>query len=351
MDSLLDKKYFGSQSGTNYVYKLEKLFNEYMSGNDFNSGREFRSITFCNATNAIYATLLGLNLRPGDSILTTPFTWGGTIAGALQLGLKIVFTDIHPVTLTLHPESVADAMKTYPEIKAVIDVDIYGNPSLSYDISKILSGYNACHIIDSASAFGARLKSKPTGYFGDVVIHSFGESKQVSVGEGAILATHDQLLFENILIRSQHPNRVNRDVSVYAQNPFALNLRIHPYAAYLLYEGFSKSLKRIRSKQDSTFKLLKEITDVSGLPISGDMGDDYLPSFNNIVINLSRFKDLTSIKEILNKKKRIHLVQPPIRQLVTKIPALMRYYRNCDMKTLSDNVALDAIKSVIEIHT
>lgn len=347
MRSLLHRKYTGSTNGTNFIFKLEEKFSGYLSGNGIPE-KEFHSIAFSNATNAILATLIALDLKPGDKILTTPYTWGGTISGAMHLGLTILFADIHPLTLTLSPDSVESIVKDYPDIKAVIDVDIDGNPSFSREISHILKDKSIPHIIDSASGFGALYDNRPTGFYSDVVIHSFGEAKQISIGEGAILASSSRDLFEKILLCSQHPNRIARDINLDAKHPFALNFRMHPYAAYLLYSGFEDSLKYIQKRRNKIYRILTDISKKSGLNTVCSIGDGYQASFNRILLNDNVPGSKSRLNGLLNARGGI-VVASSICSLLFMDPHYSAYYSKQTLIPNACNNAIDALRNVVEI--
>lgn len=285
----------GSQAGTHAVYAMEQRFNSYFEN-------KMMSIGMCNATMALMSIFISLELKSGDKILTTPYTWGGTIAGALFMGLNVVFADIHPDTLTLSPVSVKTQLEKHKNIKVILDVDIFGNPSLSDEINQIAKDYKCFHIIDSASGFGSYYKGKPTGYFADAVVHSFSESKNINTGEGAVLIVKNADFFEKLIFYTQHPNRTKRDAPIFPNNQFAMNFRINPLAAYILYINFDESLNQINQKRETIMSFISHLESKFGWQLCSHLCD-YKPSFTRICIQLNKSK----IEELIEFVKEYYI--------------------------------------------
>lgn len=312
----------GSQAGTHSIYTMEQRFNSFFEN-------KMLSIGMCNATMALISVFVSLELKPGDKILTTPYTWGGTISGALFMGLSIVFADIDPHTLTLSPASVKNQLVKNKDIKVILDVDIFGNPSLSVEINQIAKEYKCFHLIDSASGFGSRYKGKPSGFYADAVVYSFSESKGINIGEGAVLLVQDSEFFEKLVFYTQHPNRAKRDAPIYAQNQFALNFRIHPFAAYYLNENFDISLSKINQNREDIIDFLRSLETYSGIRLVNKSFVDYTPSFTRVCFKLSK-GPLQVLYHFVNESdKKIQIEQPSINKLLFNDPVLyeLGYHR------------------------
>ena len=87
-----------------------------------------------NGTDALVLILDALGIRPGDEVITTPYTFFATAECVSRLGAKPVFVDINPITLTIDPEKLEQAITT--RTKAVIPVHIFGRAA---DINKIFT--------------------------------------------------------------------------------------------------------------------------------------------------------------------------------------------------------------------
>jgi len=331
----------GSQCGTHSIFEVEKKFNKYFQ-------KEMNSIGMCNATMAIMSVLIALDLKPGDKIVTTPYTWGGTISGALFMGLNIVFADIDPLTLTLSPEAVESKIQLHKDIKLILDVDIHGNPSRSYEINKLANKYNCFHLIDSASGFGAFYKGKPTGFYSDAVIHSFSESKNINVGEGAILAIRDENLFEKVVYQTQHPYRAKRDAPSYLLNQFALNFRMHPYSAHLLQSQFEQAIIDIEKKRKKILNFFENFKSFSGEDILYISLKEYLPSFNRICIKVNEniIKNLVSYQEA----QEFEIIPSTIEKLLFQdLEIINQGFEKQVINSVMCNTALEIIHTSVEI--
>lgn len=305
----------GSQAGTHAVYAMEQRFNSYFEN-------KMLSIGMCNATMALMSVFVALELKPGDKILTTPYTWGGTIAGALFMGLNIVFADINPDTMTLSPASVKSKLEKNRNIKAILDVDVYGNPSISDEINKLARQYKCFHIIDSASGFGSIYKGKPSGFYADAVVYSFSESKNFNIGEGSVLLVKDSNFFEKLVFHTQHPNRAKRDAPIFAQNQFALNTRINPLSAFILHDNFDIALNQIIEKRATVLSFISYFESNSGCKIFKN-SPEYLPSFTRICFQLDEYQYKKIFQFIKQFYKTAEIIKPSIDKLLYDDPVLV----------------------------
>ena len=185
-----------------------------------------------NATLGLLAVQLALGLK-GVEILTTPYSWGGTVAGALLLGNRLAFGDIDAVTLTLDPDTVRNAIS--PHTKAILAVDVDGTPSDSSGLRQVADEYGLWYITDAAESFGATREGHPASYDADALVLSFGPGKPLDVGEGGAILTSSQELYEKLLWHTQHPERQRLELGLHLDNESCLTGRIHPAAVLGLW--------------------------------------------------------------------------------------------------------------------
>jgi dTDP-4-amino-4,6-dideoxygalactose transaminase len=131
-------------------------------------------------------TLLEM-LRPGDVVITTPFTFVATVAAAVHAGATVRFVDIGE-DFNLDPsqlEAIDD-----DRIKAVIPVHLYGQPCDMRRIGSIAASKGWAIVEDAAQAVGAKFAGSPVGSFG-VGCFSLYATKNVTAGEGGVITTDD----------------------------------------------------------------------------------------------------------------------------------------------------------------
>jgi dTDP-4-amino-4,6-dideoxygalactose transaminase len=182
---VLDSKILASGK---YVTLFEESFAKY-------SGTKF-GIASVNGTTALHVALLMCGIKPGDKVVTTPFSFIATSNSILFCGAKPIFVDIDPKTFNINPSELEETLEREKNVKAVLIVHLYGFPC---DIDAILNlkrKYKFKLIEDSCQAHGAEFRNKKVGSFGDAAAFSFYATKNMTMGEGGIVLTNDAKLDE-----------------------------------------------------------------------------------------------------------------------------------------------------------
>src|SRR5271155_4416639 len=148
-----------------------------------------QAVGFNSGTSALHVGLLLLNIKPGDEVITTPFTFVATSWAISYVGAKPVYVDIDDATFNLDPKLLEKAIT--PRTKAIMPVHLYGHP---FDIDPILeiSRRRGIPLIeDAAQAHGALYKGQPVGTFGVMSGFSFYPGKNLGAcGEAGALVTN-----------------------------------------------------------------------------------------------------------------------------------------------------------------
>ncbi len=169
-----------------------------------------------NGSNALFLSMIGIGIQPGDRVITTPVTWIATAAASVTLGAKVDFVDIDPVTHNIDPSQIEEAITA--NTKAVIPVHLYGNPCEMDEITAIALRHDIHVVEDAAHAIGAEYKGKKIGSFGTTGCFSFHEQKNIStLGEGGIILTNDDDVFEKISLYRSHCTRVYGNSTKYCK--------------------------------------------------------------------------------------------------------------------------------------
>ncbi len=148
-----------------------------------------------SGTSALFISLVALGIGPGDEVITTPFTFIATSNSIMMVGAKPVFVDIDPVNYNIDPEKIEAAITD--KTKAIMPVEVFGNPANFDKICEIADRHNLVVIEDSCEALGSCLNGKKAGTFGKVSFFAFYPNKQMTTGEGGILLTDDEEVVEH----------------------------------------------------------------------------------------------------------------------------------------------------------
>ncbi len=155
------------------------------------------AISCSSGTDALLLAMMALDIKPGDEIITTPFTFIATAETIAFLGAKPVFVDIDEITYNIDPAKVEE--KITPKTKAIIPVSLYGQPADMDEIMTIAVKHNLKVIIDGAQSFGSTYKGKSDSNLGDISCTSFFPAKPLGCyGDGGAIFTNDDELADKI---------------------------------------------------------------------------------------------------------------------------------------------------------
>ena len=152
-------------------------------------GRKY-AIAVNSGTSGLYIALLALGIGPGDEVITTPFSFITTTNVILMAGATPVFAEIDPVTLNIDLTKVKE--KITPNTKAIMPVEVFGNPAGIDEIYNFAQQNNLICIEDSCEALGSVVNGCTVGTLGDVSAFAFYPNKQMTTGEGGIVLTDNE---------------------------------------------------------------------------------------------------------------------------------------------------------------
>jgi perosamine synthetase len=177
-----------------YHERFEKAFAAYV-------GTKY-AMALPTCTSALHLSLLALGVSEGDEVIVPDATWIASSAPISYVGATPVFADVDPQTWCLSAESFEACLT--PKTRAVIPVDLYGGVPDMDAIRAIARRHNIAIIEDAAEALGAEYKGKRAGSFGDIGVFSFHGSKTLTTGEGGMLVTDREDLFNRIQVLRDH---------------------------------------------------------------------------------------------------------------------------------------------------
>ena len=164
------------------------------------------AIGVASGSDALLLSLMALDVKPGDEVITTPYTFFATAGAISRLGAKIVFVDVQPKTYNIDPALIEK--KITRKTKAIIPVHLFGQCADMDPILDIARRKKIFVIEDAAQSLGARYKGKSSGTMGDLGTLSFFPSKNLGgYGDGGMVLTNNDALAEKIKVLRVHGSK------------------------------------------------------------------------------------------------------------------------------------------------
>ena len=145
-----------------------------------------------SGTSALFLCMLAAGIGEGDEVITTPFTFIATANTIMMAGARPVFVDIDLETLNMAPAKIEAAITG--KTKAILPVEVFGNPADFDKICQIAEKHKLIVIEDSCEALGSALNGKKVGTFGKMSTFAFYPNKQITTGEGGMILTDEEEL-------------------------------------------------------------------------------------------------------------------------------------------------------------
>jgi dTDP-4-amino-4,6-dideoxygalactose transaminase len=161
------------------------------------------AVGLASGTDALHLALRALDIKKGDEVITTPFTFIATAEAIAYVGATPVFSDIDRESLNIGPSQIEE--KITDRTKAIIVVHLFGQPADMDEIMAIAGKHNLKVIEDSAQAFGAKYKGIPVGSIGEAGCFSFYPSKNLGAyGDGGMMTTNNAEVYEKVRLLRNH---------------------------------------------------------------------------------------------------------------------------------------------------
>lgn len=187
------------------ILEFESAFAEYI-------GSKY-AVAVANGTAALHLNALALGVKPGDKVITTPITFAASANCVRYCGGEVVFADIHPDTYLLDIHAVRKLLESSPKgtYQGIIPVDFAGR-AVDLEAFRSLADEFGCWIIEDSchSPGGYFFDNKGNkqhcgnGNFADLAIFSFHPVKHIASGEGGMITTNDEELYQKLLVLRTH---------------------------------------------------------------------------------------------------------------------------------------------------
>jgi len=158
-----------------------------------------------SGSDALILALMALEIRPGDEVLTTPYTFFATAGAISRVGATPVFVDVDEHTFNLDVELTKKTLATHPKVRAMIPVHLFGGCADMDPILEIAGERGIPVIEDAAQSIGSEYKGRRAGTMGQIGTFSFFPSKNLGCyGDGGIITTEDAGLAERLAALRVH---------------------------------------------------------------------------------------------------------------------------------------------------
>ncbi len=215
------------------------------------------AIAVSNGTTALHTALLAHDIKAGDEIITTPFSFVATANAIRMTGAIPVFVDIEEDTYNLDPKLIEKAIT--PRTKAIMPVHLFGLPANMGALTTIAKKHNLIIIEDACQAHGAEYQNQKVGSFGTGCF-SFYPTKNMTTGEGGIITTNDDKIAKNARLLREHGSEKR-----YYNDIVGYNYRMTDIAAAIGREQLRKLSQFNEQRKNNARYLAQQLQHIPGI--------------------------------------------------------------------------------------
>ncbi len=264
------------------IKEFEKKFAEYI-------GTKY-AVGVSNGTAGLHISIKALNIKEGDEVITTPFSFIASSNCILYERAKPVFVDIDRKTLNINPLLISEAIT--PKTKAILLVHVFGQPCDMEPIMKIAKEKNLKVIEDACEAIGSEYLGKKVGTFGDLSVFAFYPNKQITTGEGGMILTNEEKFLK--LAKSLRNQGRDEDSGWLEHKILGYNYRLDELSAALGIAQLEKIERIIEMRNKVAEEYNKRLKDIEGIEI---------PYIDTKTTKMSWFVYVIHINRMENQKK------------------------------------------------
>ncbi len=266
------------------------------------------------------------SLKPGDEIIVPAVSWSTSFFPLHQYGLKLVFVDVDINDYNIDPIQIKRAIGK--KTRAILAVNLYGNPCKFSEIKKICKQKNIILLEDNCESLGAKYNNKLTGTFGLISTFSFFYSHHISTMEGGMVLTDNIELYQILLSLRAHgwTRQLPKNNLVFNKSvdPFydlfnfvlpGYNVRPLELSAAIGLEQIKKIPYLIKQRRKNAEYFVKKMSSISKITIQKEIGESSWFCFG-IILKNNRNKYLNDLR-----KAKIEF-RPIVAGNFTKNPAI-----------------------------
>ncbi|HBE40846.1 MAG TPA: aminotransferase DegT [Bacteroidales bacterium] len=256
-------------------------------------GTEY-ALSCVNGSVALRLALIACNVRPGDEVIIPPYTFIATSTIVLEANCVPVFVDIDPDTYNLDATKIEKAITK--RTKAIIPVHFAGQACDMDAIMALAKKYDLRVIEDACHGHGAEYKGKKLGSIGDAGCFSFQSSKNLTSGEGGMVITNDEKLYD-MMNSLRNVGRV-KGGQWYEHHYLGCNYRITQLQAALLKNQLKRLEEQTRKRHENGTYLNSLLEKIDGIkPLRRGIGET-IHSYHIYIFRYdkSEFNNLLKVK-------------------------------------------------------
>ena len=249
------------------------------------------AVAINSGTSALYASLLSLNIKSGDEVIVPSFSFTATASAVVATGATPVFVDISSSNYNIDISLIKSNITK--KTKAIIPVHLYGHPVDVDPIAEITSPDHIAIIEDGAQSLGSSINGKKCGTLGNLGCTSLYPTKVITSGEGGVITTNDETLYEELLRIRNH----GLDESGQTTR-FGLNLRMPEIESAIASIQLSKLDDFIRIRRRNS-NILSDMISNSNLNLPVEPENTFL---NRYLYTISLDKSRSKVMNYMEKQ-------------------------------------------------
>lgn len=321
-----EQEYIKEAFDTNWVAPLGPNVNEFEKEIASYVGVS-HAAALISGTAALHMAIKALGINRGDVVFCSSLTFAATCNPIVYEGGIPVFIDSEEDSWNMDPKALRKAFEKYPNVKAVIVVNLYGTPAKLDEIKTICHENNVPFIEDAAESLGAKYRGKQTGSFGKYGVFSFNGNKIITSSGGGMLVSDDGDMINKVRFWATQAREKELH---YEHKEIGYNYRMSNIVAGIgrgqlrSLDEFIKKKKYIYNRYKYAFK---DIEDIEMNPIPEDCEPNYWLSCITLHENC-KVKPYDILKALENENIESRPIWKPMH--------LQPVYRDCDFITIKE---------------
>ena len=286
-----EQKYIGEVFESNYIAPLGSFVNKFeKSICDFTGVKHALAVT--SGTAAIHLALRVLGIKEGDDVLTSTFTFIGSVSAILYQNANPVFIDSEKESWNLDPRLLEEYLiHCEKKPKVLILTHLYGQVAQIEEIAALCKQYDVYLIEDAAESLGATYDSKHSGTFGDFGIYSFNGNKILTTSGGGMLVSANKEWIDKAMFYS---TQAREDALYYEHKEFGYNYRMSNVLAAIGVGQMEVIEERVEKKREVFHWYKEELKD-----LEIEFMPELAHSYGNRWLTTFLFKKSTNINTII----------------------------------------------------